>query len=141
MYIKFLEINANLNEENIKFLFMLLQKRKFYISHKNMPTWEDHEKFVKSKPYFKWFIILEDKIKIGSLYINHDNSIGLSLIEEKKLLIRNIISIIENKFEPQQAIKSSRPGKFFYNVNPNDEIFIKALKENGYQISQISFVK
>ena len=141
MSIKFLEIYSNLNEQNIKFLFMLLQKRKFHISHNFMPTLEDHKKFVKSKPYFKWFIILEDKIKIGSFYINHDNSIGLNLIEEKKLLISNIISIIENNFEPQKAIKSIRPEKFFYNVNPNDEIFINALKENGYQISQISFLK
>ena len=83
MTIKFSEIYSNLNEENKRFLFLLLIKRKFNISNKIIPSWEDHKKFVHSKPYFKWYIILEDNIKIGSFYINHDNSIGLSLLKKK----------------------------------------------------------
>ena len=139
MAIYFSQVNSDISLENYKFLFQLLKKRKFNISHKLMPSWEEHIEFVKSSPYFKWYIISENYNKIGSFYINHDNSIGLNLIEEKKLLLENIITKIENTFEPQKGIKSIRSEHFFYNVNPNDKVFIKALEDKGYKISKISF--
>ena len=41
------------------FLFQLLKEResKVNISHRTIPTYNNHVKFVMSKPYAKWYII------------------------------------------------------------------------------------
>ena len=41
------------------FLYELLSERNpnANISHKKLPTYKQHVKFVMSKPYFKWYII------------------------------------------------------------------------------------
>lgn len=51
------------DEKDIRFLYQLLKLRKPLenISHKNMPSYNEHTKFVKSKPYQKWYIIFEIK--------------------------------------------------------------------------------
>ena len=45
------------------FLFELLLQRssKENISHKKMPTYEEHIKFIISKPYYKWYIVKKDE--------------------------------------------------------------------------------
>ena len=50
--IRFVEFRKN----DADFLFELLLQRssKENISHKKMPTYEEHIKFIISKPYYKW---------------------------------------------------------------------------------------
>jgi len=57
------------------FLFDLLKDRdhRINISHKKIPTYEEHIKFIKSKPYSKWYIIFKSKQKIGSIYLSKNN--------------------------------------------------------------------
>ena len=47
-------------KSDIRFLYNQLKEResKINISHKNMPTFEEHSKFVMSNPYSKWYIII-----------------------------------------------------------------------------------
>ena len=60
----------NITSSDTNFLFELLKNRDQFenISHKIMPTFKNHEKFVKSKPYFKWYIIYED-LKKSTTYL------------------------------------------------------------------------
>ena len=46
-------------DSDAMFLFDLLKERDSYvnISHKKMPTYASHLKFITSKPYKKWYII------------------------------------------------------------------------------------
>ena len=59
-----------------KFLFDLLQERdkRANISHKKMPTYASHIKFIESKPYKKWYVIImndsDDAKKVGSIYLS-----------------------------------------------------------------------
>ena len=71
---------------DIEFLFDLLKKRDpiSNISHKKMPSYSQHIKFIKSKPYSKWYIILKENEKIGSIYLSKNNEIGLSILESKR---------------------------------------------------------
>ena len=60
-----------IKEVSHKFLYELLLQRKeiVNISHKKMPTYEEHVTFVKSEPYSKWYIIQIDDEKVGSIYL------------------------------------------------------------------------
>ena len=75
---------------DVKFLFDLLKERdpRVNISHRKMPTYSQHTKFIKSKPYSKWYIILKSKQKIGSIYLSKNDEIGIFL--SKKFQGKNV---------------------------------------------------
>ena len=60
-----------------EFLYKLLSERipKENISHKKMPSFLQHKKFIKSKPYSYWYIIFLEKNKIGTIYLTNINEI------------------------------------------------------------------
>jgi len=81
MEIKLKNIEA---EEDIKFLYVLLEERPTYanISHKQMPTYEQHKAFVNSKPYDIWFIIWNNNNRVGSIYKTKPGEIGIFVKKE-----------------------------------------------------------
>ena len=68
-----------IESEDYTFLYELLKKRDpiYNISHKKMPSYDEHEKFVRSKPYTNWYIIFLNKEKIGAAYLSFDDEIGI----------------------------------------------------------------
>ena len=70
--------------EAAKILYALLAERKpeQNISHKTMPSWEEHVRFVRSKPYNKWFLIEDNNKWLGAIYVTSRNEVGLHLFEE-----------------------------------------------------------
>lgn len=71
-------------ERHLKFLYKLLGERKPWqnISHREMPTWEEHVRFVESKPYISWFVVCNGRELIGATYLSKDIEIGIFLLEE-----------------------------------------------------------
>lgn len=137
----FKQINKKVTEEDIRFLYHLLESRKFSISHECMPTYEDHRYFVLNNPYFKWYIVSLNKISIGSIYINSDNSVSINILDRFIKYTEEVLSEFHNKFKPQDPIKSFRYKSFFFNLNPNDKFMINILEKNGYTLSQLTFRK
>lgn len=69
----------------ISFLYKLLSQRRAYqnISHKVLPDPNDHLKFVESKPYKSWHIIMnEHNWFVGSIYLGKDDNVGIFLLED-----------------------------------------------------------
>ena len=62
-------------KEDYRFLYTLLSQRRssVNISHKKMPTYAEHIRFVKSKPYSKWYILSYQRKKIGAIYLSKQN--------------------------------------------------------------------
>ena len=67
------------SENHISETYRLLKLRTSTISHKHQPTLEEHKKFVINHPYRFWFLVKESDEYIGSVYLKHDNSIGLNI--------------------------------------------------------------
>ena len=65
-------------KEHVKLLYDLLSERtpEESISHKSMPTYPEHEKFVQSNPYFAWYLIDVDGQFVGSIYLSKQREIG-----------------------------------------------------------------
>ena len=125
-----------INKSDLKFLFNHLKERdpREKISHKKMPTYDEHVKFVLSKPYSKWYIIFEKNKKIGSVYLTKADEIGLHL---KKGYFRE--SLLKAILE---SLMKNEPNKrFVFNVSPRNKKFMKFLQKNGYMISQQTVVK
>ena len=119
-----------------KFLFDLLKERdsRANISHKKMPTYAEHIKFIKSKPYSKWYIIFKSKQKIGSIYLSKNDEIGIFL--SKKFQGKNIGNSALN-----ELMKKNPRKRFLANVNPKNKKSISFFKNNGFKLIQYTFEK
>ena len=118
------------------FLFDLLKDRdpRTNISHKKMPTYEKHIKFIKSKPYSKWYIIFKSKQKIGSIYLSKNDEIGIFIL--KKFQGKNI-----GIYALNELMKKNPRKRFLANVNPKNKKSISFFKNNGFKLIQYTFEK
>jgi RimJ/RimL family protein N-acetyltransferase len=131
------QTNITLREIDVtdfRFLFNLLKQRdvRANISHKKMPTYNDHVKFVKSKPYTKWYIIQKSKIKVGSIYLSKNDEIGI-FINEKfhgEGFATDALKLLINK-NPRS--------RYLANVNPKNLRSAKFFKKNNFKLIQHTY--
>ena len=123
-----------INEKDYEFLYELLSERKqiTFISHKKMPTYEEHVKFIESEPYSKWYIIQIDDKKIGSIYLTKENEIGIHFFTqyEESERFQNVIKEFFLK-EPQD--------RYVMNVSPKNEQYIDLAKKLGFHLVQHTY--
>ncbi len=126
----------SVTNSDVKFLFDLLKERDpcANISHKKMPTYSQHTKFIKSKPYSKWYIILKSKQKIGSIYLSKNDEIGIFL--SKKFQGKNV-----GNFALNELMKKNPRKRFLANVNPKNKKSISFFKNNNFKLIQYTFEK
>jgi len=120
-------------KSDFRFLYDLLSYRKptENISHKKIPTYRLHEKFIKSKPYSKWYVIVFNNQKIGSVYLSKMNEIGIHLKDKKyEGQFGEIISIIKKK-NPRL--------RYLVNINPNNNALRKTIKKNNFKLIQHTY--
>ena len=128
--IRFIEFRKN----DADFLFELLLQRssKENISHKNMPTHEEHIKFIMSKPYYKWYIVKKDHDNIGAVYLTQLNEIGISLVKR--------FDDEKTKNEVLELIMKKHPKKrYIVNINPKNKKGINFFKKRGFRLIQYSY--
>ena len=122
------------SKSDYRFLYDLLEERDSIvnISHKRMPTWEEHVKFVKSKPYSKWYVIYNNDEKIGSIYLSNQNEIGIHLLKK-----------YENESIYLESIKKlmllNLKIKFRVNVSPKNKNYIVLFKKLGFKMVQHTY--
>ena len=126
----------SVTNSDAKFLFDLLEERnpRVNISHKKMPTYNQHTKFIKSKPYSKWYIILKSKQKIGSIYLSKNDEIGIFLL--KKFQGKNVGNFVLN-----ELMKKNPRKRFLANVSPKNKKSIEFFKKNDFKLIQYTFEK
>ena len=126
----------SVTNSDVKFLFDLLKERdpRVNVSHRKMPTYSQHTKFIKSKPYSKWYIILKSKQKIGSIYLSKNDEIGIFL--SKKFQGKNV-----GNFALNELMKKNPRKRFLANVNPKNKKSISFFKNNNFKLIQYTFEK
>ena len=113
---------------HVRHLFVFLAKKKFNISHKFLPSYQEHKNFVANHPYRFWYLILNEQKYIGVIYVTFENVIGINTIINSKEIYISAIKAITNLHKPLDEIKSIRNKYFVINVNPNNKILIKAIR-------------
>ncbi|EGG41211.1 hypothetical protein Nlim_2020 [Candidatus Nitrosarchaeum limnium SFB1] len=124
----------NVNQSDFRFLYNLLKERdpNMNISHKKMPTYSEHVKFVKSKPYTKWNVIEYGKQKIGSIYLSKNDEIGIFL--KKQFQGKNVGQ------ESLELFRKMNPRKrYLANVSPKNIISQKFFKKNDFKLIQYTY--
>lgn len=124
----------SVTKNDLKFLYQLLSERELHtnISHKKMPTYNEHVKFVMSKPYVNWNIIYNDKEKVGSVYLTKQNEIGIFLKKgsRSKGIGSKVLELI---------IEKNGAGRYLANVNPKNKKSIDFFRKHGFILIQHTY--
>ena len=122
------------SKSDYRFLYDLLMERdaRANISHKKMPTYNQHVAFVSAKPYSKWYVILSDTNKAGSIYLTSQNEIGIFI--KKSFQGKQLGNIALHKL-----IQKNPKKRYLANVNPKNRKSIRFFKSNGFNLIQYTF--
>ena len=121
-------INLNqVTKNDTLFLYDLLKNKdsNANISHKKMPSYDEHVEFVMSKPYTNWYIIEYDKKNFGAIYLSKHDEIGIS---------------VNNDYEYDQIakpalkllMKLNQRKRYLANTSPKDVRSQEFLLKNGF---------
>ena len=113
--------------DDAKFLFDLLKQRQgiVNISHKSLPTWEEHVEYIKNNTYQSWDIIWVDNVRIGNIYLTDRDEIGIFL--DKKFQSNGYGSIAINEF-----MKKNGKKRYLANINPTNYKSIQFFGKHGF---------
>jgi|SRR6185295_12210718 len=122
------------DKHHYEFLYELLAERpkEACISHKQMPTMEQHQAFVDSFPYKEWYVIRMGEEMAGSVYLTHQNEFGMFIkqgFEGKGIATKSFQWMIDR-----------HPGeRMLSNVNPKNDRIIAVLKRLGFKLLQETY--
>lgn len=129
-YLKVVDPKSNWD---INVLYTLLAERtpEQAISHKKMPTKEEHVAFVRSLPYKVWYLLIVEGDYVGSAYLTKANELGIFIFSEKKGhgYADSAIKQIMKRFSPP----------FYANINPENEASLKFFIELGFELVQVTY--
>lgn len=116
------------------FLYELLKERdpRANISHREMPSFAQHTKFVLSRPYAKWYVIIHSEKNVGSVYLTKNDEIGIFI---KKDIQGRGIGIQALKL----LIKENPRTRYLANVSPKNKRSIQFFKNNGFNLIQHTY--
>ena len=122
------------SKSDYRFLYDLLMERdtRVNISHKKMPTYNQHVSFVSAKPYSKWYVILYGVNKAGSIYLTSQNEIGIFI--KKSFQNKQLGNIALHKL-----IQKNPKKRYLANVNPQNKKSMRFFKNNGFKLIQYTF--
>ena len=122
------------SKSDYRFLYDLLMEGnpRANISHKKMPTYNQHVSFVSAKPYSKWYVILYDTNKAGSIYLTSQNEIGIFI--KKSFQSKQLGNIALRKM-----IQKNPKKRYLANVNPQNKKSVRFFKNNGFKLIQYTF--
>lgn len=102
------------------------------ISHRKMPTWEEHRSFVESKPYMMWALILnDDGDTVGSIYLTYQFEIGIFIYQMFQGQGYAKAAILE--------IMDLYPGELLANINPNNTASLALFAKLGFKQIQVTY--
>jgi len=100
--------------ETLDFLYDLLAERDetTNISHISMPGRPTHVDFVLGRPYKDWWLLVDDGVRVGAMYLSKANEVGLFLLRRYRGKGRGPRAVVRL----QQ--RSNAP--LFANINPRN---------------------
>jgi len=113
-------------------LWNLMEERKPHesISHKRMPSWVEHVKFVRSRPYADWQLINEGIV--GAVYLTHQNEIGIGIFRS-----------CQGRGFGTEAVGAMMakhgPRRYLANINPQNAKSIALFERLGFRLCQQTY--
>ncbi len=124
-------------------LYALLQERtpEQSISHKKMPTFDEHRKFVMSMPYVSWMVMETEvgtdmagwnKTIVGTVYVTRQHELGIMLFKRfhHQGYGTEALEWVRNTFKGQRLLA---------NINPANAPSIAFFEKHGARLIQHTY--
>lgn len=120
-----------------RILYELLQERDgddtVNISHRKMPTWREHLKFVRSKPYLVWYLVTDGGQPAGATYLTKEGEIGIFLF--KAFHGRGL-----GPDAVKELMKRTPRKRYLANINPDNNRSAEMFERLGFEPLQLTYV-
>lgn len=135
------------SEPHQRWLYELMRERSseedahVNISHRALPPYEEHVRYVETHPYAAWFLVMEDQTFVGSVSLTKRNEIGIVLLRAHrgkgigKLAVRELMA----RIQPQPAKPSEVAPLYLANINPHNTQSIEMFKRLGFKPIQVTY--
>jgi RimJ/RimL family protein N-acetyltransferase len=115
-------------------LYKLLEEREpsMNISHRAMPTWPEHCKFIAGQPYSAWYLIKSEGAYIGAVYLTRSNEIGVGILVRWRGL----------GFGPRAVralMRKHGRRRYLANINPLNKQSIEMFQHMGFLLIQQTY--
>lgn len=131
--------------EALQFLYELLRQRSeeddpyVNISHRQLPTVDQHQAFFTSKPYRHWWMIEHFTSKkhgwdpAGTILLTKRNEIGIVLLRDYRRMGigRAAVQWVLGNNQPLPGVASERLGSFVAHINPANTASIRLFTGAG----------
>lgn len=114
--------------------FLLLEERELQqnISHRAMPSWDEHCAFVESRPYLAWYVIQSDfGHNAGAVYLSKQREIGVGVLRDYRGAKYGGKAI--------EALMLLHPGRFLANVAPGNDASHRLFEALGFTPLQVTY--
>lgn len=119
------------------YLYALLAEREPHqsISHKGMPTVDEHLIFVRSEPYAEWYLLVcgVDTV-VGSVYLTRANEIGIAVFKAYRRRHLGRLAV-------QMLIDKHKGCRLLANIAPGNEPSRRMFEALGFTLIQNTFEK
>lgn len=137
-----------------RILWELLAERPAHanISHKARPSYEEHVRFVESKPYRAWYIINADVPAsgfdkpfgwqhVGAIYASKRNEIGIAIFNRfhRRGYAEFAIRLLVQTVPPLAAVPGDRTGYYVANVAPENEASHALFESLGCTLTSLTY--
>ena len=124
------------SEDDAEFLYNSLKERegRVNISHKSLPTWEEHIEFVKNYDYITWDIIIIDDEKIGNIYLTQLNEIGI-------FILKKFHDVGYGSEALKMFMEKNGKRRYLANINPTNYKSILFFGKHGFSHFQNTYTK
>ena len=133
-------IPINSSKKHIEILYNLLKKRVHNISHKQLPSYEEHKSFILNHPYREWFLVKSNNTYYGSIYVLENNCIGINMDTDNMNIIKKSINWVVSEIKPLPGIKSVRNKNFHININPKNKKMAKILSNLNADLIEHTYI-
>ena len=114
------------------YLYALLLEREPHqnISHREMPTVEQHLAFVRSNPYAEWYLIEEEGRYVGATYLTRQAEIGIFIFKHAR----------GNGYGRAAVSRmADRHGRVLANISPDNTASRSMFENLGFTLIQNTF--
>lgn len=126
-------------------LYRLLRERSaegsVNISHRAMPSWEEHLAFIDSTPFRAWYLIEVEGQIVGYVSATFQNEIGIVLFQKYRSsgYGARAVKMLMEKHAPLPAIPSKRAAEWLANINPANERSVRMFCGLGFRVRQVTY--
>jgi RimJ/RimL family protein N-acetyltransferase len=96
------------------------------ISHRRMPTLQQHLEFIERRPYAYWYVIDAGAPDyVGAVYLTHQREIGVGILRayQRQRFARSAVRMLIER----------HPGRFLWNVNPANAASVALCQSLGFR--------